>query len=503
MKLCLIIPRLASQKGDFFGSGVPYWPLEAATLAAFLRQRGNDITVLDLFGEAPGRFEDGDGFFLQGRPLAAFRTHATLLDAEMIVVYAISFMAFPELSSIGGQLKQWLPNIPLLLLENSQAVTGFALDRESEALFGHGFDGLILGEPYAGWSEIEAYFSGAARAQTPPNLALPSDRGMRRARRVQSYLHHYPVPAWDLLPLHQYWRLPYAHGPKSGRYLPLLTSRGCPFLCDFCVSPATNGAKWHGYPPEVVVDEMLALKSRFAVTHFQIEDLNPTVQHERFERLAELLIEREARITFALVSGTKAETIRLDSVPLLARAGCRYLSISPESGARPVLKAIGKPFRFQHGLDLVAACRRHGIFTQACFVTGHPAETEADHQASRAYLKSLVRNGLDEVAVFILAPFPGSALADTKRLPLARPRGFMSFSPRDRTGWPLLVKRRSELIRTFLIARLWRGTAPWKQLLRAFFGRPATKLENLPRRLVFVWWGRLRHRLKMRPEKQS
>ena len=66
-----------------------------------------------------------------------------------------------------------------------------------------------------------------------------------------------PIPAWELFPLHNYWKLKYAHGPLSAnRYLPMLTSRGCPYACRFCVIPKTNNLKWRARSATHVVDEM-------------------------------------------------------------------------------------------------------------------------------------------------------------------------------------------------------------------------------------------------------
>jgi radical SAM superfamily enzyme YgiQ (UPF0313 family) len=56
-----------------------------------------------------------------------------------------------------------------------------------------------------------------------------------------SDLDSLPFPAWALFPLENYWNLRFAHGPQTTeRYLPLLTSRGCPYPCKFCVAPTTR-----------------------------------------------------------------------------------------------------------------------------------------------------------------------------------------------------------------------------------------------------------------------
>jgi Radical SAM superfamily len=492
MRLTLISPRLALQKGDFLGSGVPYWPIETAVLAAFLRDRGHHVGVLDLFGADPRRLEERRDHFLQGRPLADYAASAAVRGADAFVVHAISYMSHGEIREIAAALATERPGVPILALENTQAVTGYAVSAVADELLAAGFTGLICGEPYWNWSDIEASLSSPGSA-TPANVLTARRRGP--ATRQHRKDGEYPVPAWDLVPLTSYWRLPYAHGPKTRTFLPILTSRGCPYPCDFCVVPETNALRWRARSPAAVVDEILELRDRFDVRDFQVEDLNPTVKRSRWRDIAELLIERDAGVRFYFVSGTKAETVPVEDVPLLARAGLRYLSISPESGSARVMKSMGKPFDYGHGEQLVAACRGHGVATQACFLVGHPSEHEADFALSARYLRRLVRRGLDEVAVFVVAPLPGSAVFRTRAIEVARPDSLVSFSPRGRADWQIASRRRRALIRLFFFEKLRGGFSLWAQGVRALAGVPRTKMENLPRRAAYVTWLILRHRL--------
>ncbi len=69
MRVAIVSPRLAIQKGDFLGSGVPYWPLEAAVTAAFIRDSGEQIQFFDLFGLEPSRLSEEGDHYWQGAPL--------------------------------------------------------------------------------------------------------------------------------------------------------------------------------------------------------------------------------------------------------------------------------------------------------------------------------------------------------------------------------------------------------------------------------------------------
>lgn len=486
MKLTLISPRLAIQKGDFLGSGVPYWPIELATLATYAREQGDDVSLVDLFGNNPRQLSDVGDYYLQGELIDDYLDLGVLKQAEAFILYAISYMSHQELLSIVARLKQTFPHVPVAILENSQAVTAYSLQRVAADYFDVGADLLICGEPYFNWDAIKLQLAGHGSAPVPKNLITRESSPIPERMTVKGM--HYPIPAWDLVNLRGYWSIPYSHGPKTPKFLPILTSRGCPYPCDFCVVPETNNRRWRGNEPEQVVEEILALRDRFGIHNFQIEDLNPTVQHQRWEKICELLIERKANVRFYFVSGTKAETLHIDKIPLFAKAGCRYISISPESGSNELMQVIGKKFNHQHGIELISACRTNGIRTQACLLVGHPDETEKDFEASNDYLSRMVKAGLDEVAVFVVAPFAGSQLHAKSGISLNDKTALISFSPKGRADYETLARRRKMLIRTFFVQKLRHGPDLWLQGLRAITGTPETKMENLPRRIVFIYW---------------
>ncbi|MBM4140178.1 MAG: B12-binding domain-containing radical SAM protein [Nitrospira sp.] len=487
MKITLISPRIAVQKGDFFGSGVPYWPIELAILSAFLRDRGDEISVIDLFGSSPTTLEEVDDHYLQGKPFESFTGTPSVAKAEMFILFALSYMAHREILSIARTLKGLRPDITLCVLENSYAVTAYSIPQVAEDFFQSGVYALLCGEVYWNWDEILEFLKNKNIAKIPENVLTPVLPKDYKIKRKINKNPTYPIPEWDLFNLKNYWSIPYSHGPKTKQYFPILTSRGCPYSCDFCVVPETNLRQWRGRAPEEVVKEMIILRDRFGVRHFQIEDLNPTVNGARWEEICRLLIEQKAGIFFYFVSGTKAETIQIDQIPLYAEAGCRYISISPESGSPNVVKAMGKSFDHTHGLRLIEACHKYGIYTQACFLVGHPSESPEDHRLSCEYLRAMVCSGLDEVAVFVIAPFAGSLLYKHNSIKMTPSTMLTSFSPKGREGWNELSRRRKELVRIFFTERLKRGAGIWIQGIRALLGIPRTKMENLPRRIMFIY----------------
>lgn len=495
MKILLISPRLTIQKSDFIGSGIPYWPVDLAVFAAFLKQHDTDISVIDLFGLAPKSLEEKDDFYLQGKSLDSIVNNINITDYDLVIIYAISYMSHNEIIDNVSLFKNICPNIPVAILENSQAVTAYAINLVSRDFFDVGVDALLCGEMYWNWKEVITYLTHMNAVRIPGNVLVKSQpNGFVLKRKVVKH-PVYPVPAWEYFPLNEYWSLPYSHGPKTKRFFPILTSRGCPYPCDFCVVPTTNDSRWRGSGADQVVNEMIELRDKFGVCDFQIEDLNPTVKRARWNEICELLIQKKANVNFYIVSGTKAETLDIKKIDLYYRAGCKYISISPESGSSKILKIIGKPFDYQHAINVIRQCSKLGIYTQACMIVGHPDEKESDHKKSCDYLRTLVQAGLDEFAAFIVSPLAGSVLYKNNAINIKFKNSLPSFSPKGRIDWEILAKRRSELIHIFFFEKLKRGPDLWIQGFRALIGMPRTKMENLPRRVLFIYWVLFKYKL--------
>ena len=69
-----------------------------------------------------------------------------------------------------------------------------------------------------------------------------------------------PRPAWDLVPLENYWSRDPFFGVNRGRSMQVLGTRGCPYRCTFCSSPQMWTTKFVVRDPDDVVDEIARLR---------------------------------------------------------------------------------------------------------------------------------------------------------------------------------------------------------------------------------------------------
>ncbi|MCH7662297.1 MAG: hypothetical protein IH859_00295 [Chloroflexi bacterium] len=125
------------------------------------------------------------------------------------------------------------------------------------------------------------------------------------------------------------------------------------------------------------------------------------------------------------------------------------------------------------------------IHSQACFVLGYPGETEEDLQMTKDMVRELTRQGVDEIALFIITPVPGSAIHDEFK-------GYdslsdLNFSPTWRHDYQDLSRFRLRLYLRFLFWKLrYHPLKILKQPLNFLRRRFETKMEMVPYRALVL-----------------
>jgi radical SAM superfamily enzyme YgiQ (UPF0313 family) len=230
------------------------------------------------------------------------------------------------------------------------------------------------------------------------------------------------------------------------------------------------------------VDEIETWVKRFKVQEFHVEDLDPTISDQRIQEIAREIIRRGLKIDWKIVAGTKVETIRSEeTIDIMAESGCRYISISPETGSSRVLKLMRKPFDLDHAVKIVNRMNQVGIRSQACFVLGYPGETKQDLQQTKSLVHDLTKKGVDEIALFIITPVPGSAIFD--QFDGYKSLSDLNFSPTWRADYRQLNRFRLTLYVNFLWWKLcYHPLKILQQPINFFRRRYETKMEMVPYR---------------------
>ena len=482
MTAIFINPQLVVQKNDKFTTGIVYMPITLAYAISNFKKANIKTKLIDLYGRNPTKCSKENNHLIFGEKVEDIDENE-FENADCIFINANQVGNHISILNIIKFLKKKYKEIPISILENSQAVTAYSLSKIKDEFLKLGCDFILIGDLENVTVKLYKNLNNFEYLKTLNGIITKSFCNDKID--FVSDLNDLPFPAWEDFPLENYWKLGYSHGPLSDKkYLPMLSSRGCPYPCNFCVVPKTNERKWRSRSPENVVKELEYFKDKLGVTEFHFEDLNPTVNDKRTKELCNLLIEKNLKISWKMVAGTKVESIKdLETVRLLKKSGCNYISISPESGSKELMKEINKPFNYEHAIKIIKEMKKNKIFSQACFVIGYPGEKKIDLKKTKNMIFNLTKIGIDEIAIFIITPVPGSKIYENFE-------GFetlsnLTFSPIWRNDYKSLNRIRLQMYSIFLITKfIFHPIRVFKQALNFFNKSFNTKMEMVPYKVL-------------------
>jgi anaerobic magnesium-protoporphyrin IX monomethyl ester cyclase len=300
-------------------------------------------------------------------------------------------------------------------------VAGSDASDHPELYLAAGADAVIVGEGELTLRELAAARLGGAPADLAnvPGLAVRGPDGrLRRTppRPPLRDLDALPRPAFDLVDMERYraiWKR--RHGYYSTN---LVTTRGCPYHCNWCAKPI-YGQRYAVRRPEAVAEEMAFVKANWAPDHVAFMDDIFGLQPGWVERFAEEVEARAAKIAFKCLS--RADLLEARVVAALARAGCRTVWIGAESGSQRVLDAMEKGVRVEEIREAASRLRQAGIEVGFFLQFGYPGETFEDVLATRRLVRECAP---DDIGISVSYPLPGTRFFESVKDGMGRKRNW-------------------------------------------------------------------------------
>ena len=207
----------------------------------------------------------------------------------------------------------------------------------------------------------------------------------------------FPFPDRDLLDLKSYKY--YMDGELTTT---LVTSRGCPFGCNFCANNAW-GKTLRMRSPRNVFDEVEILKDRYGYRSFMFFDDTMTVDKKRMLSLCGML--KDLNIIFRCF--IRSDTIDAEVLKAMRDAGCVEVGVGIESGSQRILKIVNKGETVEKNMKAIELCHKLGIRVKGFFIIGLPGEDPASVKETEGFLE---KSELDDIDVTIYVPYPGSII---------------------------------------------------------------------------------------------
>lgn len=206
-----------------------------------------------------------------------------------------------------------------------------------------------------------------------------------------------PIPLHHLLPLQAY-RMPLIKGPFTF----ILTSRGCPAGCIYCIKHVSYQFSARLRSPELIMKELWQLKNLGINNIHMYSDLF-TVNRDQVMELCQRMIDEKINIRW--MSNSRVDYVDEEMLRMMSKAGNWLISWGIESGNEQILKNAHKgadPAKAERALRWA---RQAGIKNWGYFIIGLPGETEETIRQTIDFAKKLP---LDIALFHVAAPYPGT-----------------------------------------------------------------------------------------------
>ena len=363
--------------------GTLWPPITLATTAAMLEEKGNEVKIFDCAAQKIRIADLMSKISERNFRLIILATATPSIDNDLFLVTEIS-RAVPgaKIAVIGTHVTA-LANDCLSRTEGLD----FVIRNEPEESLGFLVNALRCGNGFKGIRGI-SYKDGDGKVFHNPSRPFIQD------------LDSFPFPAWHLLDLEKY-KLPLI----GEKFLILAPIRGCPYSCTFCTAQTYYGGKLRKKSALKVVDEIVYNIERFNINQFFIWADTFTADRNYVKKICEVIQERRLRIGWTCNS--RVDTVDLDLLKQMARAGCWMISYGLESGNQTTLDIVKKKISLRQSRDAVNMANDAGIKVAGHFLLGLPGESEKDLDETIRFALSL---DIEMAQFYCAVPYPGSSL---------------------------------------------------------------------------------------------
>jgi anaerobic magnesium-protoporphyrin IX monomethyl ester cyclase len=355
------------------------WPnLGFIYLAGAIREAGYEPVIYD----AMSKFDDFNDIIQRiedEKPFLVATTCYTATFPAGLEVLRIAKEINPTVITVIGGIH------PTFMWEEAlkSGVVDFVVRGEGEETLVELLESIDSDSPFSKVKGI-AYLENGKTVATPPRPFISDLDSLK--------------PAWDLVD----WG-DYAFFAEKKKLAIVSTSRGCPHGCTFCSQQMFWERSWRSRDPVKVVKEIELLLNKYDIGVFMFSDELPTKDRERWERLLDLIIERDLGID--ILMETRVDEVLRDRniMEKHRRAGVTHIYVGVEAVKQETLNLFGKDIKVAQSKKAIDVIKESDIIAETSLVLGTPDETVESIKVTR----ELARHYNPDMCFFLyLAPWP-------------------------------------------------------------------------------------------------
>jgi radical SAM superfamily enzyme YgiQ (UPF0313 family) len=221
-------------------------------------------------------------------------------------------------------------------------------------------------------------------------------------------LNYVVSPDYSLVNLTTYFNLETHEAFQANKEaVPIMTSRGCPFNCSFCLH--MFGTKVRYRRIENVISEIEHLVSRYKIKEIQIEDDIFNIKKERVVKFFDLLNQKNIKLSIAFPNGLKYDFLDEEIIKLFKKNGVYRVPLGIESTSDRMMTVLRKKHNFNKLQSVIQLLRKYNILVHGFFITGLPGENLEDLKTTLDFIN---KSNLHTYRVSRYLPFKNTDLYD-------------------------------------------------------------------------------------------
>jgi anaerobic magnesium-protoporphyrin IX monomethyl ester cyclase len=210
-----------------------------------------------------------------------------------------------------------------------------------------------------------------------------------------------PFPAREMLPNKSY--IDYGKKKYGFSVTTVMSTRGCPFCCEFC-SNVVFGGSYRERSARNVVDEIEQALS-LGYDRISFSDDVFTLKKERVRAICEEIIRRGLCFKWECLG--RVDALDDEMAAIMKKAGCTRIFFGVESGNDRILSLMKKQITTDQARRAVEAAHRAGLQAGAFFILFYPGDTDETVLQTLRFAASLP---LDYLGLTMPYPLPGTPL---------------------------------------------------------------------------------------------
>jgi len=384
MKIFLLVPNFNQEKKSIMNVRARQ-PLSMAIIASILRQAGQGIKLLDANVlnlsleqiEQAVRDFNPEALIVTSTPIDRWECPNSHIENIFKIIDRAAVEHKILIGSHGTTMPEWV-------FDNCQ------------------IDFIIRGEPELSAEKLVAALAAKGSLEEIPGLSYRQGGKIvnNPSERIID-LDSLPWPAYDLLPMDKY-----SSNDYEKPFSVVMTSRGCPYNCLFCLKAMMPG-RYIVRNSDKVIEETEYLINNFQIKSIFFQDWEFFIDGDRVEKICSAIIDRGLKFSWGANARATDIIKNREIMPLVKRAGCINVNLGMESGSDRVLTMIDKKITSTDLRLAIDILKENGITGGYCVLLNAPGE---NRQTIKETIDFIIKNDLQVKQFLPVIPYPGTVL---------------------------------------------------------------------------------------------